>query len=166
MAVRVNVTGARELQAALKLAGDRAELAARAALYQEAERVMAASKQEAPVGVDGVLRASGFVELPKRVGQGWRVTLGYGGASKSYAAVIHEGRKPGSMPPSKALEPWVRKKLGVPSNEVRSVAYLVARKIKMQGTAPTKFLEKPLRAAVPGMADRMARSIRRQVERK
>lgn len=162
----LRVTGLKELNAALAAMGDRAEQAARAALYQEGERVMAQSKQEVAVGVDGVLRASGFVEPPVKAGRGWRVTLGFGGAAKGYAAAVHEGRKPGTMPPSKALEPWVKKKLGVPSKEVSGVAFLVARKIKLQGTKPTKYLERPLLAAIPGMADRMARTIRRQVERK
>lgn len=167
MAIHVGVTGTPELQRALAAAGVRASEGAVAALYQEAERVMAKSKQEAPVGVDGVLRASGYVEIPKRTGPfGWLVTLGYGGAAKSYAAAVHEGRRPGSMPPSLELIPWVKKKLGVPTDRLASVAYLVARKIARVGTAPTKFLEKPLLAAVPGMASRMAATIRRRVERK
>lgn len=166
MAVTVKVTGTRAMLRALEQAGSRATEATKAALYQEGERVMAASKQESPVGVDGVLRASGYVQPPEPVGRGWRVTLGYGGAAKSYAIVVHEGRKPGSQPPSKPLEPWVKKKLGVPAKEVASVAFLVARKIKMRGTRPTKFLEKPLLAAAPGMAGRMATRIRRSLERK
>ena len=167
MAINVRVTGTKELMQALARAGARAEMAAKAALYQEAERVMAQSKQEAPVGVDGVLRASGFVELPKPAGRGWRVTLGYGGAAKSYAAVIHEGRTPGKRPPpSKAIEPWVKKKMGVPADEVAGVAFVVARSIGKKGTRPTKFLERPLNAAAAGMASRMAKRIRAQMERK
>lgn len=166
MAIHVKVTGTREMLRAIEQAGNRAIAATKAALYQEGERVMAASKMEAPVGVDAVLRASGYVRPPEPIGRGWRVTLGYGGAAKGYALVVHEGRKPGSQPPSKPLEPWVRKKLGVPTKDVASVAFLVARKIKMRGTRPTKFLEKPLLAAAPGMAGRMATRIRRSLERK
>lgn len=160
------ITGTKEMLAALGLVGERAENAAKAALYQEVQKIMAASQQEAPVGADGVLRVSGYVGLPERVARGWHVPFGYGGAAKGYAAAVHEGRKPGTMPPSKALEPWVKKKLAVPTKEVPSVAFLVARKIKLRGTKPTKFLERPLLAAIPGMADRMARTIRRQVEKK
>lgn len=106
MAVNVRVTGTKELMRALARAGDRAEHAAKAALYQEAERVMAQSKQEAPVGVDGVLRASGFVELPKPAPRGWRVTLGYGGAAKAYACVSAQTRiacEGGNKPASKVI---------------------------------------------------------------
>lgn len=161
------VKGAKQLQKALEQAGHRAEIGAKAALYQEAERVMATSKEEAPVGVDGVLRASGFVETPESAPNGWLVRLGYGGASKAYARVIHDGREPGKRPPPiLSLVPWVRKKLGVAEDEVRNVAFLVARKIGVKGTKPTKFLERPLMNAVPGMASRMAATIKRRVERR
>lgn len=167
MSVRFGIRGTAALQKALVAAGQRANQAAASALYIEAEKVMAASKQEAPVGVDGVLRASGFVNPPEVKGNGLRVTLGYGGAAKNYALTVHEGRGPGKkMPPPKALEPWVRKKLGVPAKEVEGVAFVVARSIGIKGTKPTKFLEKPLLRAAPGMAGRMATRIRRSLERK
>lgn len=161
------VRGTRELLRALDAVGHRAPQAAASALYVEGERIMAASKQEAPVGVDGVLRASGFVEPPRREAKGVRVKLGYGGAAKDYAIVVHEGRRPGGkMPPPKALEPWVRKKMGVPAEEVPSVSFAVAKNIAKHGTEPTKFLERPFRAAIPGMAGRMAKRIRASVERR
>jgi hypothetical protein len=40
---------------------------------------------------------------------------------------------PGAWPRRDAIEAWVRRKLGVPDNEVRSVAFLVARKLKRVG---------------------------------
>ena len=167
MSVRVRLRGVAELQRALAAMGDRAAAGAAAALFAEGERVMMMSKQEAPVGVDGVLRASGHVEVPKREGSRLTVRLGYGGAAKSYANVIHEGRKPGSRPPpSQALVPWVKKKLFVPEAEAASVAFVVARSIGKKGTKPTKFLERPFMAAVPGMAGRMAERIRRSLERR
>lgn len=167
MAVRFSVKGTQALQKALAAVGQRGPQAAASALYIEGERIMSNSKQEAPVGVDGVLRASGFVDPPRREGKGVRVRLGYGGAAAQYAIVVHEGRRPGGkMPPSDALEPWVRKKLGVPADEVASVSFAVARKIARVGTKPTKFLERPFREAIPGMADRMAKRIRASVERK
>lgn len=167
MALNVKVTGTRELIGAIAKAGQRGVEAAKAALYVEGERVMAKSKMQAPVGTDGVLRASGFVELPKPSGAGWRVALGYGGAAKGYAIVVHEGRKPGKRPPpSKALEPWVRKKLGVPRDEAAGVAFVVARSIGIKGTRPTKYLERPLMEAVPGMAGRIAKKVRASMERK
>lgn len=49
-----------------------------------------------------------------------------------------EGRKPGKMPPSSALESWVALKLRVPAKEVKRVAFLVARKIGKEGTNRSK----------------------------
>lgn len=170
MAMRAKLTGSRELVRALEKAGNRAVHEAGRALYIEGEKIMAASKQEAPVGVDGVLRASGYVEPPKRDGGVTSVELGYGGAAKGYAVYVHEGvgpavGKPPFMPPSKALEPWVKKKLGVPAEEVKTVAFLVARSIGSKGLKPTKFLERPFMAATKGMAGRIAARIRRRLER-
>lgn len=44
------------------------------------------------------------------------------------------GRRPGTWPPRDVIEAWVRRKLKVSDKEVKSVAYLVARKIKEKGT--------------------------------
>ena len=49
-----------------------------------------------------------------------------------------EGRKPGRQPPSSALEEWVSKKLGVSGKRLKSVAFLVARKIGREGTQSSK----------------------------
>jgi len=60
----------------------------------------------------------------------------------SYGMVVELGRTPGKrQPPSSALELWVRRKLGVPENRVKSVAFLVARKIGKQGTKAIKMFE-------------------------
>lgn len=44
------------------------------------------------------------------------------------------GRRPGTMPPLDVIEAWVRRKLNVEDKDVRSVAFLIARKIKEKGT--------------------------------
>ena len=49
-----------------------------------------------------------------------------------------EGRKPGRQPPSSALEEWVSKKLKVSGKRLKSVAFLVARKIGREGTQSSK----------------------------
>lgn len=61
----------------------------KAALYQEALEIMAASKELVPVDT-GVLRSSGHVEKPQDDGRGVTVTLGYGGAAQEYALIVHE----------------------------------------------------------------------------
>lgn len=60
-----------------------------AALYQEGEAIMAASKEIVPLR-DGPLRASGHVDLPVRDGDAISVTLGYGGPAVPYAVKQHE----------------------------------------------------------------------------
>jgi len=62
---------------------------AEAALYQEAEREMAASKLRVPVDT-GTLRDSGHVQQPERDASGVSVTMGYGGAAEDYAIIQHE----------------------------------------------------------------------------
>jgi hypothetical protein len=161
----IRITGAKEIMRALEQAGQRGRKIAAAAVYQEAERVMSDSEQEVAVGVDGVLRTSGFVKLPTDRGGKIQVELGYGGAAKGYAVYVHEGTgpavgKPAYMPPSDALKPWVKKKMGVPESEVDNVAFLVARKIGRTGTEPTKYLERPLRKRAKGMGQRIASRIR------
>ena len=44
------------------------------------------------------------------------------------------GRRAGTMPPVSVIEAWVRRKLNVDDKDVRSVAFLIARKIKEKGT--------------------------------
>jgi len=58
----------------------------------------------------------------------------------SYAAPVEYGRKPGKWPPRDAIEYWVRRKLKITNDaEVRSVAFLIARKIGTKGTKQKKY---------------------------
>lgn len=172
---RFTVRGSRELQAALRAAGPRAEQGLRAGIHVEAEQIMAASKQEAPVGTDGVLRASGFVEAPKKVGNRVGTVFGYGGAAKGYALFVHEGTGPAAgrapfFPPPAAFVQWVRKFIGASAKQAGTeadpgpTAWLVARAVGRRGLAPTKFLERPLKARSSGMGDRVAARVRRSLE--
>jgi len=56
-----------------------------AALYEEAEEIMAEAKALTPVDT-GALRASGFVSPPS----GGSVELGFGGPATPYAIIVHE----------------------------------------------------------------------------
>jgi len=49
-----------------------------------------------------------------------------------------EGRKSGRQPPSSALEKWVAFKLKLSGKELKSVAFLIARKIGKEGTERSK----------------------------
>lgn len=60
------------------------------ALYMEAEAIMTASKQYYVPVDTGALRNSGTVNPPELKNGKVTVTLGYGGASAPYAAIVHE----------------------------------------------------------------------------
>jgi len=84
----------------------------------------------------------------------------FGGAE--YMQYVASGRLPGRMPPSRALEPWVRAKLGVPANRVRYVAYAVARAIGRRGIQPNNYLMDVVtesRKDLQNLADSIAMSI-------
>lgn len=54
--------------------------------------------------------------------------------SSPYASVIEEGRRPGArQPPTSAILPWVRRKLGVRGKAANGVAFVVARAIGRDG---------------------------------
>jgi len=55
-----------------------------------------------------------------------------------YGVAVRMGTRP-HFPPIDALVPWVRAILHVPEERVRSVAFLVARKISRVGTEPNPY---------------------------
>lgn len=57
-----------------------------------------------------------------------------------YARRVEEGRKPGRMPPSSALEAWVRTKITAAEKEIKGIAFVIARKIGREGTEAQPFL--------------------------
>lgn len=90
MNATVTFTGWDNVLAALGRLPERTLKATGAALYREAEQIMTDSKEHfVPVDL-GVLRDSGFVELPNIDGGRVSVTIGYGGAASEYAAIVHE----------------------------------------------------------------------------
>lgn len=71
-----------------------------AALYQIAQVMMTEAKRRCPVASDGgVLRASGQVSQPVRVGRSISIILSFGGAAVAYAIAVHETPS-GYDPPS------------------------------------------------------------------
>ena len=53
-----------------------------------------------------------------------------------YIYFLDKGRRPGKFPPVNAMRDYVRSKLGINNeSEIKSVAYLIGRKIKEQGTS-------------------------------
>lgn len=107
------------------------------ALYLEAELVLADSKRNyVPIDL-GTLRNSGYVAPPEREGTKISVRFGFGGAAAAYAIAVHET-------PSKYDPPsWKGKTI----------------QFRRKGRGP-KYLEKPLKEALKGMAERIADRIK------
>ncbi len=70
--------------------------------------------------------------------------IGIVGTPLPYAVYVELGTKPHAINGLgvQSIEDWVRAKLRVPEKEVRSVAYLVSRKIRREGTKPVGMFSK------------------------
>lgn len=112
----------------------------------------------APIGVSGNLAQSFAGAFGSTMG-GSSVTgssleeiQGRVFSSLPYAIVIDQGRAPGArMPPPDALVPWVKRVLqvGGSEEEVRSVAFIVARAIGRKGIKARNFVAAGITAATP-----------------
>jgi hypothetical protein len=85
----VKVTGGWEMYANLRALAARAPKALERAVYRFAEIEITEMKRLVPVDT-GTLRASGYVEKPRRTGNTITVELGFGGAAEDYAIPVHE----------------------------------------------------------------------------
>lgn len=74
--------------------------------------------------------------------------------SAPHLVFVERGRKPGKMPPSKALRPWAEKRLGD-----GRLAFVVARAIGRRGIKPTPILTRS------GFGQYMARRVMANIER-
>ena len=169
MSVMFTLTGAEQMKATLAKLGADAPRAAGAALYQEAERIMARAKEMTPVDM-GPLWTSGHVQLPKLTATAATVVMGFGGAAAPYALYVHEGigpavGRPAFMPPSNVLEGWVRRNIGGSAADIKRIAFLVARVIGRRGLRPTKFLERAVFEARAGFEQRVARRLQAWIAR-
>lgn len=62
-----------------------------------------------------------------------------------YAKIMDEGRLPGSMPPIKAIFPWVLQKIGGRNQkDILSKAFAVAKKIEKKGIEGRNYIRKTL----------------------
>ena len=106
------------------------------ALYRQAQKIMADSKEHyVPVDL-GTLKSSGRVQPPTYMGRTVTVELSYGDAASAYALAVHEH-------PSKHSPP---------SWQGTQVTF------SPSGTGP-KYLERPLMAAIPGLPQALARDL-------
>jgi hypothetical protein len=142
MSLSVTIEGTAEMKASLARIGADAQAKVAAALFQEAEIVMAESK-ERYVPVDhGILRSSGFVLPPKIEDGDVTVTLGFGGNAKAYAIAVHEHLSDYSPRSWKKAEASGR---GV--------------KFSPSGAGP-KYLERPLMETAKYLAQHLADRLR------
>lgn len=51
-----------------------------------------------------------------------------------YVGALDKGRRPGKFPPVQVIRDWVASKLGITGQENSSIAFLVGRKISIEGT--------------------------------
>lgn len=116
------------------------------ALRVEAELVMTRSKKDlVPVDL-GPLRSSGHVKDVERRDKELSVTLAFGDAAAPYAIAVHE--HPSAFSP--------------PSWEGKAISDI--GKWSEDGRGP-KYLERAINEAIPGMARRIAASLRLRDER-
>ena len=133
----IRLTGIRKGMAKSILFEGRVKRAIGAALYQEAEAIMADSKENYVPVVTGALRASGHVNPPVYAGSVVSVMLGYGNSSVRYAAKTHEnprsGKTGGVSPKGKPYAPGTWSRVG-----------------------QWKFLELPIQKVLPVLPQRIA----------
>lgn len=131
MAVKLDLEGFAELEAAWAKAPDIVREELTGATYEAELLLEGAVKDKTPVGAFGTLRDGIAAQAPEVSEAG---VLGVVGTSIAHAIPVEIGTRP-HFPPVAALEDWVMKKLGVPEREAHGVAFLVARKISRTGTA-------------------------------
>lgn len=130
------LTGADQMRRRLQQIAKKVPDRLAAALYVEAEKISTDSARNYVPVREGVLRASRYVKKPEIKGRAVSVEIGYGGAASAYAIAVHEN-------PSR-YDP--------PSWEGVTVTFRPA------GRGP-KYLERPLKEALKGMAERLAAEI-------
>ena len=100
-----------------------------------------------PVGATGQLRGS-IEGLVTETREGIEGRVAATGAAVSYVDPVEFGSRP-HWPPVDPIRFWVLRKLGVPIDEVPSVAFLISRKISRLGTPAFHMFEQGWTEAEP-----------------
>jgi hypothetical protein len=95
------------------------------------------AQQAAPMGAEGTLKRKINFAIADMVGEVW--------SGAEYSIGVEKGQKPGKWPQYDDLMRWVQRKLRVPKNKLKSVTFLVGRKIFEQGTKAQPFFEPQVR---------------------
>jgi hypothetical protein len=115
-----------------------------------------------PIGATAFLRNAWGTDV--RLGGSNVDVLGRIFNPMAHALPVERGARP-HFPPSSALELWVRRKLQVPEKMVRSVAFLVARKISRRGTSGAAMAHKTVQQATPAIQARFRAGLAAIIER-
>lgn len=132
-------------------------------------RDMAKFLDDYKVNMDGDLKKSiGYEKELFLQGIGARLTVG---AGAQHAEWVHDGTRPRKkFPPIEPIRYWVREKLAIfDEQEIKSVAFLIARSIKERGTSmsapgagdgprPKPFLDFALSKHQDSFADRLQKA--------
>ncbi len=117
------------------------------------------ARKTAPVGVAGRLRNSMASEVRERRD----VIIGRVGSTMKkeiYPIVMEVGRRAGTAPPPGALDRWVRIVLGVPPKKVRSVSFLIGRRMKKRRIKGRWYLVKSYRRERPKIDKRFGKALK------
>lgn len=148
-AVEFDVRGDEEMQARLRQLANAAPGRMSQALRIEAEDVMTKSKQRyVPVDLNA-LRSSGHVKPVQRRGKDLSVTMAFGGPSAPYALAVHEHPSRHSPPAWRGKRP----------EQILSVRQRKPWVLSPGGGRGPKYLERPLKRAIPGMGFRIAKQL-------
>lgn len=89
--------------------------------------------------------------------------------SKDYLKYVDQGRKPGKMPPSDKLVPWVKAR-GIKFNDRGSVvtdesaAFVIARSIGEKGIKPTDVIQKSFKAVYDRRKDLISKAAIKDIQ--
>ncbi len=159
MTVRVTMVGGKRVAKFLKKYGDEAIRALGASLLAEGREVERLARNEIRSDM-GILKASGFTELPEfRLGGGTvTVRVKFGGPAAKYAPHVHYGTKAYWIPIA-PLKEWASRVLGD-----EKLGYAVQWKLAHVDRPGTFFLERPFKRRQNGLGLRLANDMRRRLE--
>jgi len=107
----------------------------------------------APMGAEGFLKKGIRFIVTDLAGEVF--------SSAKYSVGVEKGQKPGTWPHVGDLTRWVSRKLGVPKNRLKSVTYLIGKKIFEKGTDAQPFFE----PAVKKHEKRFFRNVQRLINK-
>jgi hypothetical protein len=100
-AMEIKVSGIDKVVKNLAATGEQIIQAVARALYEDGNALKLDAQAITPVDI-GTLRSSGYVTLPEITGNEIKVVVGFGGAARAYAEIVHERLDVYHKPPTQA----------------------------------------------------------------